>query len=382
MPTNRHPGTRHCLAQGFTLVELLVVIAIIGTLVALLLPAVQSARETARSNTCRNNMKQLQTALTLYDTSLQKLPGYVNDLENKNGPQNSQGQYTQGRRVSWIVMTFPFIEQPGLWDRWSGEFNNNLTIDYATEIEGLQCPSDPPDGPGTPALSFVVNAGQAIGESPAVQADGSRGNTVSGMQIQSNVEYIGNGVFFDAAKNMAIRNSSAQSDGRENQPLIQSSINYVQANDGTSKTIMLSENVNALRWAFEPETISSQQVVDQSTVADSKSLFGFVWANVPASTELQQINGGVNPSLDPPPVIPETMAQLGEDERFAYPNSNHPLGVNVAFCDGHIVFMADSIAPRVYAQLMTSNYKRSRYYDRNNGDTTDRKLPQPSDADF
>ena len=74
--------------RGFTLVELLVVIAIIGTLVALLLPAVQNARETARSNTCRNNLKQLSLALASMDTQLKKLPGYSNELFNPNGTKS------------------------------------------------------------------------------------------------------------------------------------------------------------------------------------------------------------------------------------------------------------------------------------------------------
>ena len=85
---------------GFTLVELLVVISIIGTLVALLLPAVQSARETARNNTCKNNIKQLSTALMNMDASQRKLPGYVNAVYSPNTP-------SVGRRASWVVMAFP-----------------------------------------------------------------------------------------------------------------------------------------------------------------------------------------------------------------------------------------------------------------------------------
>src|SRR5688572_23468794 len=108
--------------RAFTLVELLVVIAIIGTLVALLLPAVQAAREAARRNTCTNNMKQLHLALTSYDTQLRKLPGYVNELFNPNATKTGTPPRipaNSGRRASWIVMAFPYMEQTALWENWS-----------------------------------------------------------------------------------------------------------------------------------------------------------------------------------------------------------------------------------------------------------------------
>src|SRR4051794_22874607 len=137
--------------RGFTLVELLVVIAIIGTLVALLLPAVQAARETARGNTCRNNMKQLQLALTNMDSTLKRLPGYVEEVFNPNGEKtNNMFKASFARRASWIVRLFPYMEENALWDIWSGTFG----IDPAApSIAALNCPSNVSETPDAPTLA-------------------------------------------------------------------------------------------------------------------------------------------------------------------------------------------------------------------------------------
>ncbi len=123
--------------RGFTLIELLVVIAIIGVLVALLLPAVQAAREASRRNQCLNNLKQIGLAMATYETSRGMLPpGYVENWISFN---------ELGPGWGWGVMILPELEQPALFSAFNFdqviEHGSNLTARLAS-IQGYLCPSD------------------------------------------------------------------------------------------------------------------------------------------------------------------------------------------------------------------------------------------------
>jgi prepilin-type N-terminal cleavage/methylation domain-containing protein len=103
--------------RGFTLVELLVVIAIIGVLVALLLPAIQAAREAARRSSCQNNMKQIGLATMNYENAKNELPpAYWEEVVTPSG--GGRGTTVQSTSLTYIL---PFMEQSTLGSQWDWE---------------------------------------------------------------------------------------------------------------------------------------------------------------------------------------------------------------------------------------------------------------------
>ncbi|MEZ6059897.1 MAG: DUF1559 domain-containing protein [Planctomycetaceae bacterium] len=169
-------------SAGFTIIELLVSIAIIGVLLALLLPAVQYAREAARRTQCCNNLKQIALAFHEHESTFGHFPGngwgyrWVGDASRGEG---------QGQPGGWVYQLLPHLEQTALWERGTAD-SRELTV---TPVPVFDCPSRP-EQPLTPQFEhdfrnavyradvfktdYAVNEGDFVqdsGEGPASESD-------------------------------------------------------------------------------------------------------------------------------------------------------------------------------------------------------------------
>ncbi|MGL4593371.1 MAG: DUF1559 domain-containing protein [Thermoguttaceae bacterium] len=152
---NSEKKCRGCFFAAFTLVELLVVIAIIGVLIALLLPAVQAAREAARRMQCSNKMKQLSLGAMNYHDIHALFPAgsFSNELDNGTGIVWPNSNSVWSYHASWGVSLLPFLEQQAAFDMYNPKAslaNNNATAYPPGKNRELaesrmtifECPSD------------------------------------------------------------------------------------------------------------------------------------------------------------------------------------------------------------------------------------------------
>jgi prepilin-type N-terminal cleavage/methylation domain-containing protein len=215
--------------HGFTLVELLVVIAIIGTLVGLLLPAVQSAREAARRSACTNNTKQLGLALLNFESTRRRLPS-----------ASDRGWNSGGGGYSWIAHCLPFMEETSLYNTLSSSSSRfssayvGAGVNAASALISLPqlvCPSFAGDIRAATAYSTANITGAAITNYKGAAAEGyaSAGTPDSGSG--------GGGV-------MTLQTWGSEPGNSK------TGITLSMINDGTSKTFMLAETREATQSAW------------------------------------------------------------------------------------------------------------------------------------
>ncbi len=289
------------LRRGFTLIELLVVIAIIGILVALILPAVQQAREAARRTQCRNNLKQIGLALHNYhDSFLMFPPGYI---AVGNGPHPAHDG-TNG--AGWATMILPQLEQGNLYDL----FNSNLSIaDPANDefrqqpLAVFRCPSD--RQPDLWDIKHEDGSGTVLARLPIANYVGSFGKEeVSGCEnapgtppVRSSGQCVGSGPLYH-----------------------NSSVPLRQFSDGTNHTLLVGE-----RRTNKTEGWLSTWV---GMVPEGRDAFVRVLGSVDH--------------------LPNDPASHFDDF-----SSHHTGGAHFLLGDGHVQYISDSMDLSIYQALGT-----------------------------
>jgi prepilin-type N-terminal cleavage/methylation domain-containing protein len=295
---------------GFTLVELLVVIAIIGVLVALLLPAVQSARESSRRTKCLNNLKQLGIALHNYHDTLGSFPpGYL-----ENGPPLTD-------RANWITLLLPYHEQAAVFQLYdpttsTGGGAGNFRLN-STDIPVMQCPSDVPVPPaGYP--------GQTIG--PFVLGNYLANNGFGPMisEYRPALSVTKPGVF-----------------------MVNSRTRFAEIADGLSNTLLVAECLNV------PSPSGGAKYDWRGNLTYPENCL-FHWNNSPNSSTPDWLRDVLCISIPRAPCI-ATHTAYSDRKDIVSSRSMHPSGVQVLLGDGSGRFVSNVIALATWQALGSPN---------------------------
>lgn len=309
--------------RGFTLVELLVVIAIIGILIALLLPAVQAAREAARRSQCTNNLKQMALACHNYHDTHKAFPAL--------------GMRGMGADMGWnysgLISLLPFVEQgplydgmmsqarpsgtglPTPWDTGNNTFNN---LYWKKDISAYICPSEggqPPDRGESPALtSYKFCVGDDYHQNHFVPADGRDNRGVFQMERWMNIAGIK-----DGTSNTVLLGETAIGTGGP-----------ADLYGGVAVT-MQAWNPAACSARYNPTT---KQLTDPVR-ANFRPPGGRAWDGRPYFVGFSTMVPPNGPSCH--------WGDVDGNEHMGTLASSHPGGANVAMSDGSVQFISETI---------------------------------------
>ncbi len=375
--------------SGFTLIELLVVISIIGVLIALLLPAVQSARESARRTQCINNLKQLGVAVQSYIGSANVLPSQT--LDNVIPPGGTGGKLQWF--TSWTASILPNIEQQPLYD--AINFNAPM-LEYMAPIYGANTTV------GLTTISTLLCPSESLSKTPSFAISASSPTGYAGQFAVSNYagDYGGPAMIKACSGtiipvkgiNLAFQLMVA---GGETAPLTAGPVRIQAITDGTASTALFSEH---LLGALSPPAITNPTitpggvtgkrglfqtsvpvVLDQGSSPNAQA-FVAACKGLPATAQatsaaafgsqwLMSVDFATANNAYTHVMAPNGSSCTGTQtatSNISNPlwggigaaitaTSNHPGGVNVGFCDGSVRFVKDSVDLSTWWAVGTRN---------------------------
>ncbi len=344
--------------RGFTLIELLVVISIIATLVSLIAPAVQSAREAARRTQCLNNLKNLGLAAQNYASSQNgALPLFQSS--KRFGASGSEIEVN----YSWATQLLGFLERNDLVDavyELLPDASAKLVDNTELQIQVFQCPSDTNNFRQNAGLSYVANIGYGAinAEGAAYSHDGRYIDwDANGVNTTNNVEISRDtGVFLRGTFKMTI--------------------DRISQRDGSTQTILFGESVNSRNWAlseiynvaangskttltaaaFLPDQLNGATALTSAILDTGFGVVAFRGTFTGSTTEVTFPTVG---SLALPTTIDLTLSKpnatkSGPRGTRPYLSSGHPGSSNLMYCDGHGGSLSDAIDQSVYLRLLSS----------------------------
>ena len=306
--------------SAFTLVELLVVITIIGVLMGLLLPAVQSARESGRQVICNNNLKQFGIGIQSYLTSKQKYPGYLQaERINPGGPIDDLNDGTYQKVISWAAKLLPHLDQGSLWEQLRSNDLGRFNYDYPIALEMFQCPSAVSTNASLGLLSYVANTGAP--------------DRLENVDVEFPSDHRFNGLFHDHLPDRfgpTVRDSDVP--------------------DGANTTLLISEN------SHKKENLASWLSPAGNDPEIYEQLYGMVWF------VYDPTQPGSAPTLTGAQAPISQDAGYSESDflgpYFARPASEHPEIFIAVFAGGNTRQISNNIEYSVYQRLLTPNGSR------------------------
>lgn len=284
--------------DAFTLVELLVVIAIIALLMALLLPAVQSAREAARRTQCINKIRQISLACLQFESTHGTLPPLIT-LRPRGGS------------LSWSYVVMPFMEEPAIYEAMEAVEDWELELLPPPREPRKPARADVYQCPSTPGYPAYQGKHQIIsGDHIVADAIGTR-DFVAPIYLSSD----GHGVWYGPVNG----NGIVTRKGVNYQPQILIGARMQSATDGLSKTILVAERAGA-PWQYDESKRRRKSTVHCS------------WILCFAERNL----------------LGEEVNHYNVTTIYSF----HPGGANVAFCDGTVRFIEESIPRQVLRSLL------------------------------